>query len=185
MRAFTLVGTLGAAIALTSISACSNGTKAASAAGSASLPASAASTPATAASPSTSAAAGGGSNACSLLSVAQATTLVPGHTFTAAVPTTPSTGIEECAYGTSDDGQAMTVTVYQSGSGVSFAMLKTVNASVGAVTSVPGVGDQAVLGTIELDVQAGQHLMAIQGGFVTQGSAAPVAVAKAILAALG
>jgi hypothetical protein len=122
---------------------------------------------------------------CSLLSVAQATALVPGHTFTAAVPSTLSPGANQCAYGTSDDSQAMTIAVYQSNSGVSFASLKSVNASVGAVTSVSGVGDQAVLGSIELDVQIGQRALAIQGGFVTAGSAAPIAVAKAVIAALG
>jgi hypothetical protein len=141
----------------------------------------------TAASPSS---AGGGSSsadACSLLTLAQASALVGDRTFTAAVPSTLAPGQDQCAYAVGDDSQNMDITVYQSNSGVTFDMAKTVNASVGAIKTVSGVGDQAVIGTDELDAQAGSRVISVEGCFITgaAGPAAAIAVTKAIIAALG
>jgi hypothetical protein len=77
------------------------------------------------------------------------------------------------------------VIVYQSGSGVTFDMLKSVQSGVGAVTDVSGVGDKAIGGPIELDIQAGDRLVAIQGAGKGGNSSVAIAVGKAIVAALG
>jgi hypothetical protein len=139
--------------------------------------------------PSPSSRAGGGSstNACSLLSLAQASSLLGDRTFTAAVPSTLAPGQDQCAYAVGDDSQNMDVTVYQANSGVTFDMAKTVNASVGSIKTVNGVGDQAVIGTDELDAQAGARVISVEGGFITgsNGPAAAIAVTKAIITALG
>jgi len=78
------------------------------------------------------------------------------------------------------------VIVYEANSGVSFAMLKSVQSGVGSFTEVSGVGDQAIVGQIELDAQAGNRLVAVQGagGNLTGDEGRAVAVAKAVIAAL-
>jgi len=78
------------------------------------------------------------------------------------------------------------VIVYEPNSGVPFAMLKSVQSGVGSFTEVSGVGDQAIVGQIELDAQAGNRLVAVQGagGNLTGDEGRAVAVAKAVIAAL-
>ena len=131
----------------------------------------------------------GGSSAdidvCSLLSVAQATTLVAKYPYSASTPATIATGQDTCTYTNTGPLPDMVVIVYQPGSGVSFSVLTDAS---GATTSVSGVGDKAASGDIELDVQAGNRLIAVQaaGGIGYDGSfAGATAVAKAIIAALG
>jgi hypothetical protein len=138
-------------------------------------------------SPSPSSAGGNssGTNACSLLSLAQASSLVGDRTFTAAVPSTIAAGQDQCAYAVGGDTTNMIVIVYQPDSGVTFDMLSSVNASVGSIKTVSGVGDKAVIGSIELDAQAGSRAVAVEGGFVGQDATAAIAVTKAIISALG
>jgi hypothetical protein len=79
----------------------------------------------------------------------------------------------------------MIVIIYQPNSGVSFS---TLTSTADATTSVPGVGDKAMSGGIELDVEAGNKIIAIQaaGGIGYGGSfTGAIAVAKALIAALG
>jgi hypothetical protein len=136
-------------------------------------------------SPSPSSAGGNssGTNACSLLSLAQASSLVGDRTFTAAVPSTIAAGQDQCAYAVGGDTTNMIVIVYQPDSGVTFDMLSSVNASVGSIKTVSGV--KAVIGSIELDAQAGSRAVAVEGGFVGQDATAAIAVTKAIISALG
>jgi hypothetical protein len=124
-------------------------------------------------------------NTCSLLSVDQATTLVAKYPYSASTPSTIATGQDMCTYTNTGPLPDMIVIVYQPDSGVSFDILTSAS---GATTSVSGVGDKAASGDIELDVQTGSHLIAIQaaGGIGYDGSfAGAEAVAKAIIAALG
>ena len=123
-------------------------------------------------------------NACSLLPAAQASSL-GGKQYTAATPSTIAAGQDQCAY-TAADGSDLTVIVYQPSSGVTFAMLTSVQTGVGTVTNVSGVGDKAIAGYIELDVQTGDRLIAIEGGggTLTGDYSHAVAIAKAIIAAL-
>ena len=149
----------------------------------------AAGTPSTAAAtvqPSTSApsdtvssASGGSSageiNACSLVPLAQASTLV-GSTLDSSAPKTIARGQDQCVY--SGGAATVTVIVYQPGDGVSFKMLTEAS---GANTSVSGIGDKAATdGALEVDVQAGKRLVAVQSGSET----ARLAMVKAVVAAL-
>jgi hypothetical protein len=69
-------------------------------------------------------------------------------------------------------------------------MLVTVLKGVGTVKVLRGLGDKAVVGAIELDVQAGKRLLAVQGagGTVAGGYSGnysrAIAVAEAVLARL-
>ena len=123
-------------------------------------------------------------NACSLLSAAQASSL-GGNQYTAATPSTIAPGQDQCDYA-SADGTDLTVIVYQPSSGVTFEMVTSVQKGVGTVTNVSGVGDKAIVGSIELDVQTGDRLIAVEGagGTLTGGYSGAVAIAKAIIAAL-
>ena len=140
--------------------------------------------PTTGAAGSTASTAGAEINACSLLSAAQASSL-GGNQYTAATPSTIATGQDQCDYANAG-GSDLTVIVYQPSSGVSFAMVNSVQQGAGTVTPVSGVGDQAIAGAIELDVKTGDRLIAIEGagGTLTGDYSHAVAVAKAIIAAL-
>ena len=122
---------------------------------------------------------------CSLLSAAQASSLT-GQTYSAATPETIATGQDQCTYAAANNGSDLTVIVYQPSSGVTFDTLKSVQTSVGQVTTLSGVGDQAIIGLIELDAQVGTRLIAIEGagGNLTGDSTKAIAVANAIIAAL-
>jgi len=119
-------------------------------------------------------------NACSLLSVADASSLV-GKQYTTATPKTIATGQDACTYDIPDDSQ-LVIIVYQPNSGVSMDMMASVNDG----KPISGVGDKAIIGDIELDAQVGDKLIAVQGagGSLGGDQAKAVAVAKAVIAAL-
>jgi hypothetical protein len=125
-------------------------------------------------------------NACTLLSAAKASSLV-GKSFTSAQPQTIAAGQDQCTYNTADDSDAMEVIVYQPDSGVNLQMMTTVQSGAGKVQNVSGVGDKAIVGEIELDVQTGSRFLAVEGagGLLDNGTAKAVAVANAVIAALG
>ncbi len=122
---------------------------------------------------------------CSLLTVAKATALVGKH-YTGDVAKSIAPGQDQCTYNAADYGSALVVIVYQSNSGVTFASLKSVEAGVGQVTNVSGVGQTAIAGPIELDAQVGDQLLAVEGagGTLTGTTSRAAAVAKAIISAL-
>ena len=91
-----------------------------------------------------------------------------------------------CTYTRAGGGSQLLVIVYQPDSGVTFDNLKSINAGVGDITPVSGVGGQAILGSIEIDAQVGTKLLAIQGagGNLTGDPDKAIALAKVIAAAL-
>ncbi|HEY1486435.1 MAG TPA: hypothetical protein VGF84_10045 [Micromonosporaceae bacterium] len=135
------------------------------------------------------AAAGAGTdvNACSLVTVAQATAATGKH-YSGATPTTPSPGADMCTYKNSDDGSDLVITVYQPNSGVTYKALIGVLSGVGSVKDVSSdVGTTATVGAIELDAQApGNRAVAIEGagGIVPGQWSAAITLAKAIIAGL-
>jgi hypothetical protein len=136
----------------------------------------------------TSSSSGGGAgteiNACSLVSAAQASSLVGGQ-YTAATPSTIAPGQDQCGYARAD-GSDLTVIVYQASSGVTFEMMTSVQSGAGTVTNVSGVGDKAIVGPIELDVETGDRIIAVEGAGGTLGGDynGAVAIAKAVIATL-
>lgn len=120
-------------------------------------------------------------DACSLVAASQAATLT-GKPFTQAITSKIATGQDQCKYSDAT-GDSMTVIVYQGTSGVTWNMMKDVLSNSSTPTSVSGLGDAAMVGAIELDVQAGKHLIAVQGGMDIATSGPPLA--KAFVAALG
>lgn len=107
-----------------------------------------------------------------------------GKPYTSAKASTIASGQNQCAYSDSNF-DSLTVIVYQSTSGVSFQMLTTVQSGAGDTKPVSGVGDKAIIGQIELDAQAGNYLVAVQGpGLLNDETAQATAVAKAVIAAL-
>ena len=178
--------------ALTAMTAagCSSSSKSPAAGAPASGAAQGAATTAAAGSGSGSGSSQGGSSAdidaCKLLSAAQASS-IGGETYTSAATSTIAPGQDQCAYATSDDSNALTIIVYQPNSGVTFQTMSSVQAGVGTVTNVSGVGDKAIAGAIELDVQAGSHLIAVEGadGMITGDDSKSIALAKAVITALG
>jgi hypothetical protein len=180
----TVAGGVAALALLTALAGCGAGNPGAPAEG-ASSPASTASTNTAGTSGGSSGGSSGDIDACSLLSIDQATTLVAKYPYSAATPSTIAPGQDQCTYANTGPLPDMTVIVYQSDSGVSFPVLTDAS---GATASVSGVGDKAASGDIELDVQAGDRLIAIQaaGGVGFDGSfTGAIAVAKAVIAALG
>lgn len=115
-------------------------------------------------------------NACSLLTPAQISSIT-GFSYASATPRTIARGHDQCSY-SSDTGTNLTVIVYQPNSGVSWTVL---TGDSGADASVGGVGDKALTDrAVEIDVQTGNRLSAVQSG----SDAGRVAVAKAVVAAL-
>jgi hypothetical protein len=124
---------------------------------------------------------------CKLLPLAQASS-AGGETYASAVATTIAPGQDQCVYeGPASSYARMTVIVYQSDSGVTFQTVDAVQTGIGTVTNVSGVGDKAIAGAIELDVEAGSHVISVEGadGMATGDDSASIAVAKAVIAALG
>ncbi|HEV2635361.1 MAG TPA: hypothetical protein VGX23_09465 [Actinocrinis sp.] len=194
MRISTIPAIMALTVAVAATAACSGtSTSATAGAGSGAPSATAGAGAATAqgSSPTASAAAvGGGSStvadACKLLSVAQAQSLV-GRSYSSSSSQVLSPGVDQCTYVSSDDDSDLEITTYQPNSGVTWDMLNTVLSSVGTVTSVSGVGDKATMGATEIDVQAGSRLLAVEGagGTVSGHPDKAIAVAKAVVAALG
>jgi hypothetical protein len=128
----------------------------------------------------------GGSDvdACTLLSAAQVSTIA-GHPYTGAAPQTIAKGQDQCTYKNTAAFVDLVVIVYQPNSGVGLAMMKSVQTGVGAVTDISGVGDKAIAGPDELDIQAGDRLVAVEGAAGGGSSGVSVALGKAVVAALG
>ena len=128
----------------------------------------------------------GGSNfdACTLLSPAEVSSL-EGHPYGAPTPQTIASGQDQCTYKNAAAPVDLVVIVYQANSGVTFDMLKSVQSGVGAVTNISGVGDKAIAGSIELDVQVGDRLIAVEGAGGGGSSSVSIALGKAAVAALG
>jgi hypothetical protein len=186
------IGLVALAFAITACSGSSTGATTAPVAATTSAVSAAPSSPTEAASASAPAATGAASSgsggaeidACSLLSASQASSLV-GNQYTAATPSTIAPGQDQCDYARAD-GPDLIVIVYQPSSGVTFEMATSVQSGAGTVTNVSGVGDKAIAGEIELDVQAGDRIIAVEGagGTLTSDYSRAVSVAKAIIAAL-
>jgi hypothetical protein len=93
-------------------------------------------------------------------------------------------GQDQCTYANTGPLPDMVVIIYQPSSDATFATLTQI---AGADTPVSGVGDKAADGGIELDIQTGDKLIAIQaaGGIGYGGSFdGAIAVGKALVAAL-
>jgi hypothetical protein len=113
---------------------------------------------------------------CSLLPTDQASSLV-GEALSTGVSSTIATGQDQCQYN-SDSSVGLTVIVYQPSSGVSWSVLLD---GSGADQPVSGVGDKAESdGAVELDVQSGDRLIAVQ----SSSDAGRIAVAKQLVGAL-
>jgi hypothetical protein len=76
------------------------------------------------------------------------------------------------------------VIVYQPSSGVSWATMQSVLSGAGPVTDVAGVGDKAIFAGVELDVQTGKWLVAIQGADKLNQDAGAIAIGKELVGAL-
>ena len=190
MRMPATLAVASVALAAIALTGCSSGSKsAATSAPAATSSAAAGSSAAAPASAASSAPSVSGSSTdldvCSLLTVAKATALV-GKRYTGDVVKTIAPGQDQCTYNAADYGSALVVIVYQSNSGVTFASLKSVEAGVGQVTNVSGVGQTAIAGPIELDAQVGDQLLAVEGagGTLTGTTSKAAAVANAIISAL-
>jgi hypothetical protein len=184
MRMPATLAAAGVVLAAIVLTGCSSGSKPAAsnapaAADNAAAGSSASTAPASAAGSSTDL------DACSLLTVAKATALV-GKQYTSAVAQTISPGANQCTYNAANNGSALIVIVYQSNSGVTFASLKSVEAGVGKVTNVSGVGQTAIAGPIELDAQVGDQVLSVEGagGTLTGTTARAATVANVIISAL-
>jgi hypothetical protein len=189
MRISAVSATITLALVAMAASGCSSSAKSSTTAGGSAAPA--AGSTASGSAPASAAAAGGGGgsadiNACTLLSAAQASSLV-GKTYTGAQSQTIATGQDQCTYPATDDDSSLIVIVYQPNSGVTWDTMTTVLQSVGTVNNVSGVGDKAMIGAIEIDVQTGSRLVAVQGagGTVSGHPDNAIAVAKAVVGALG
>lgn len=196
MRVRTGLIVLGIAVGVVSLTACSDGSTSATAPPAAARSVAAVSRSTGSASeaassptptPATSGGAGTGSSfdTCSLLSATQASSLV-GRPYTSAVSQTIADGQDQCTYATSDPTISLMVIVYQPTSGVSLQMLSSVLGDSGDVTPVTGVGDKAIVGQIELDVQTGERVVAVEGagGTLSGDYTKAVAVAKAVIGGL-
>lgn len=142
-------------------------------------PSASASSPSAAAKP----AAGGEINACALLTGAQASSLT-GRDYGAGTASTIAPGQDQCTYPYSGPSVALTVIVYQPSSGVSWNVMSSVLSGAGTVTQVPGVGDKAMFGGIELDVATGKWLFSVQGADALNADTGSIAIGKQIVSAL-
>jgi hypothetical protein len=114
---------------------------------------------------------------------AQASSLT-GRDYGAGTPMTIAPGQDQCTYPYSGPSVDLVVIIYQPSSGVSLDMMKSVLSNVGTVMDVSGVGDKAIFAGIELDVAAGQRLIAIQGADALNADAGAIAVGKQLVSAL-
>jgi hypothetical protein len=162
--------------ASTSASAATSAAAATSASTSPSAPPSSAST-------APAAAAGGEINACSLMTGAQASSLT-GRSYGTGTPSTIAPGQDQCEYPYSGPSIALDVIVYEPTSGVGWGTMQAVLAGVGPVTQVSGVGDKAMFAGIELDIQTGKWLIAIQGADKLNEDTGAIAIGKVLVAAL-
>jgi hypothetical protein len=152
----------------------------AAASASASTPPSA---PPSTASTAPAAAAGGELNACSLMTGAEASSLT-GRKYGGGTPATIAPGQDQCTYPYSGPSVDLVVIVYAPTSGVSWNTMQSVLSNVGTVMPVSGVGDKAMFAGVELDVQTGKWLVAIQGADDLGRDAGAVAIGKQLVGAL-
>ncbi|HEY5199973.1 MAG TPA: hypothetical protein VIJ31_03615 [Acidothermaceae bacterium] len=150
---------------------------------SASSSAAATSAPSAAATSAPAAAAAGEINACSLMTGAQASSLT-GRQYGAGTASTIAKGQDMCDYPYSGPSIALDVIVYGPSSGVGWATANAVLAGVGPVTQVSGVGDKAIFAGIELDIQTGKWIIAIQGADKLNQDTGAIAIGKVLVAAL-
>jgi hypothetical protein len=155
----------------------------ASVAASTAASASASTPPSAAASKAPAAAAGGEINACSLLTGAQASSLT-GRKYGAGTASTIAAGQDQCSYPYSGPSVDLVVIIYQPTSGVSWSTMQAVLGGAGTITPVSGVGDQAMFSSIELDIQTGKWLIAIQGADNLNQDTGAIAIGKVLVAAL-
>ena len=148
---------------------------------SASTPPSASSSSAATSAPA--AAAAGEINACSLMTGAQASSLT-GRKYGAGTASTIAAGQDQCTYPYSGPSVDLVVIIYQPTSGVSWSVMQSVLGGVGTVTQVSGVGDKAMFSSIELDIQTGKWLIAIQGADNLNQDTGAIAIGKVLVAAL-
>jgi hypothetical protein len=114
---------------------------------------------------------------------AQASSLT-GTTYGPSTASTIANGQDQCDYAYSGAGIDLTVIVYEPTSGVSWATANAVLSGVGNVMQVPGVGDKAIFAGIELDIQTGKWIVAIEGADKLNQDTNSIAVGKALVAAL-
>jgi hypothetical protein len=139
--------------------------------------------PSATASTAPAAAAGGELNACSLLTGAEASSLT-GRGYGAGTAATIAPGQDQCTYPYSGPSIDLVVIVYAPTSGVSWSTMQAVLGGAGTITPVSGVGDKAMFSSIELDVQTGKWLIAIQGADDLNKDAGAIAIAKQLVGAL-
>ena len=144
--------------------------------------------PTTSASSGASAASGGGSsggtNVCNLVGASTASSAM-GVSFTSSKTSSFGSGEDACTYAASGSPAALIVTVYQPKSGMTWTTMQGVLASLGPVKSVSGVGDDAALAKLQLSVQAGSRVIAIEGNSVGTNPSGAEALAKEFVTALG
>jgi hypothetical protein len=126
----------------------------------------------------------GSTNVCSLVGASAASSAM-GLTFTGTKSASLGTGMDNCSYATSASSFALIVEVYQANSGTNWTTLEGVLSSLGPVKTVSGVGDKAVIGNSQLDVQAGSRFIAISGDSVGKNPSGAEALAKKFVSALG
>jgi hypothetical protein len=194
MRTLTRLAPVSVALVAATLAACSGGAKSdttapAPPASTGTASAAAGSSLAASSSAGTGSASGAGASsdldACKLLTVAQASGQA-GRTYASAVSKTIASGQDACTYHPADNTGDLVIIVYQPSSGVGWQMMTSVLTGTGAVKAVSGVGDKAMVGQIELDAQAGQRLVAVQGagGLLTGDYTKAVTLAKTVIAAL-
>jgi hypothetical protein len=165
------------------LSASPSASPAASVAASASASTPPSASPSAAASTAPAAAAGGELNACSLLTGAEASSLT-GRDYGAGTAATIAPGQDQCTYPYSGPSIDLIVIVYAPTSGVSWSTMQAVLGGAGTITPVSGVGDKAMFSSIELDVQTGKWLFAIQGADDLNKDTGAIAIAKQLVGAL-
>jgi hypothetical protein len=185
MRVPAVSSAIGLVLIAATATACSSGSSTAADAASASTPSAStpvASTSSAAAAGSSSSSGGGAAdiNACSLLTVRQATSL-GGWPYTAAKPQTIATGQDLCSYANSGPSVSLLVTVYQPDSGVTMAALTTQLSGAGKVTKVNGVGDQAISSFGGVAAQVGDRYISVFGAKENSGN---ISIAKVVAAGL-
>ena len=114
---------------------------------------------------------------------AQASSLT-GRQYGAGTASTIAKGQDMCDYPYSGPSIALDVIVYGPSSGVGWATANAVLAGVGPVTQVSGVGDKAIFAGIELDIQTGKWIIAIQGADKLNQDTGAIAIGKVLVAAL-
>jgi hypothetical protein len=111
---------------------------------------------------------------------AQASSLT-GRSYGAGTASTIAPGQDQCTYPYSGASIDLTVIVYEPSSGVSWSVMQSVLSGTGTVTQVPGVGDKAMFASIELDVETGKWLIAIQGADALNQDTGAIAIAKVLV----